>query len=90
MLPSFGCHAVSSAKLKAVNMEIAAAISIETMRAEPAKPAAMPMTTNMPAPIIAPTLMAVASNNPKVCLNWGWLLISGLISDSFKESVQRI
>ena len=69
MLPSFGCHAVSSAKLKAVNMEIIAAISIETIRAEPAKPATMPVTTNMPAPMIAPTLMAVASNKPKVGLS---------------------
>jgi len=65
MLPSFGCHAVSSAKLNAVSRDIIAAISMETMSAEPAKPAAMPVTTNMPAPMIAPTLMAVASNKPK-------------------------
>jgi len=50
-------------------MEIIAAISIETIKAEPAKPAAMPVTTNMPAPMIAPTLMAVASNKPKVGLS---------------------
>lgn len=66
MLPSVGCQAVSSAKLKAVNMDMIAAMSIEMTKAEPAKPAAMPVTTNMPAPIMAPTLIAVASNNPRV------------------------
>jgi len=38
---------------------------METIRAEPAYSAAIPVTTNMPAPMIAPTLMAVASNKPK-------------------------
>ena len=69
MLPSLGCHAVSSAKLNAVNRAIAAAMSIETIKAEPAKPAAMPVTMNIPAPMIAPTLMAVASNKPKEGFN---------------------
>jgi hypothetical protein len=39
-----------------------AAMIMETTRAEPACPAAMPMTTKMPAPTMAPTLIAVASN----------------------------
>jgi hypothetical protein len=71
-------------------MDMIAAMSIEMTRAEPAKPAAMPVTTNMPAPIIAPTLMAVASNNPKVCLNLDWELLSLLISDTLKECVQEL
>jgi hypothetical protein len=41
----------------------------------------MPVTTNIPAPIIAPTLMAVASNNPNVRLDRVGLFISELISD---------
>jgi len=85
MLPSFGCHEVSSAKLKAVSVDMIAAMSSEITRAEPAKPAAMPMATNMPAPIIAPTLMAVASNNPKVCLNLDWELLFPLIDDTLKD-----
>ncbi len=71
MLPSFGCQAVSSAKLKAVARETAAASSIETTRADPARPAAMPITTKMPAPIMAPMLMAAASNRPRLRFNPG-------------------
>ena len=69
MLPSMGFQAVNSAKLIAVSMDMAAAKSIETIKAEPAKPAAMPVTTYMPAPTIAPILMAVASHKPKVGLS---------------------
>src|SRR6185369_8600587 len=58
--------AVSSAKLSAVSSEIAAAISMETTTAEPARAAAIPVTTKMPAPMIAPTPMAVASSRPSV------------------------
>ena len=85
MLPSFGCHAVSSAKLNAVRSEMTAAISMETTRAEPAKPAAMPVTTNMPAPMIAPTLMAVASNKPKVGLSCDCSALFSLILTPFQK-----
>jgi hypothetical protein len=40
-------------------------MSMETMRAEPAKPAAMPVTTKIPPPIMAPTLTEAASNKLK-------------------------
>jgi hypothetical protein len=36
MLPSLGCQAVNSQKLRAVKIETAAAIIIETVNAEPA------------------------------------------------------
>lgn len=39
-----GSHEISSAKLKAVNSETVAAISIDTTRAGPAMPATMPVT----------------------------------------------
>ena len=65
MLPSLGCHDVSSAKLNAVNRDMSAAMNMETMRAEPAKPAAMPVTTKIPPPIMAPTLTEAASNKLK-------------------------
>jgi len=61
-----GNHSDNSAKLSAVKKEITAAISMEIIRADPAKPATIPVTTNMPAPIIAPMFRIVASNNPKV------------------------
>lgn len=48
--------------LRAENNAMKAAMSMETTRAEPACPAAMPVTTKMPAPTMAPTLIAVASN----------------------------
>jgi hypothetical protein len=69
MLPSFGSHAVSSVKLDAVNNEIAAATIMESKKADPARPAAIPVTTNIPPPIIAPTPIAVASNRPSEGLN---------------------
>jgi len=69
MLPSLGCHVVSSTKLNAVNRDMRAATSMETTSAEPAKPAAIPVTTKMPPPMIAPTLTETASNKPSDCLS---------------------
>src|SRR3989337_3857119 len=42
---------------------------METTNAEPAKPATMPVTTKIPPPIIAPTLIAVALHKPKARFN---------------------
>jgi hypothetical protein len=51
-------------KLIAVNAEMKNPIITDIMRAGPATPAAIPITTNMPAPIIAFTPIEKASNNP--------------------------
>jgi len=88
MLPSLGCQAVSSAKLKAVRRDMSAAMSMETTRAEPAKPAAMPVTTKMPPPMIAPMLMAVASNRLKdglsfFCSSLSMLLCASVVNTLF-------
>jgi hypothetical protein len=69
MPPSFGMKAASSAKLRAVKPEIMAPMSKEIMSAGPARPAAIPVTTKMPAPIIAPMPIAIASNRPSVFFN---------------------
>jgi hypothetical protein len=48
-----------------------AAIKIERITAGPANPAAIPITTNIPAPMIAPMLIAVASKRPRVAFTPG-------------------
>jgi hypothetical protein len=45
-------------------------VSIDMMSAEPASPAANPVTTRMPAPTIAPMSIEVASNRPDVRFSW--------------------
>jgi len=47
-----------------VNEAMAAEICIEIVKAGPARPAAIPVTTKIPPPIIAPKPIIVASNNP--------------------------
>lgn len=46
--------------------DMPALINRDRSSAGPARPAAMPVTTNMPAPTIAPTPIAIASNKPSV------------------------
>ena len=67
--PSFGIAEPSSAKLSAVNKATVPAIIIETITAGPAEPTAMPSTTKIPAPIIAPMPIDVASKRFKVLFN---------------------
>jgi hypothetical protein len=65
-----------------------AAIAMETTRAEPAKPATMPVTTKIPPPMIAPTFMAVALHNPKYgfsALRSSSLLITSLLKNPTKQ-----
>ena len=52
-----------------------AAMTRDTNIAEPASPATMPVTTNIPAPMIAPTFMAVASKRDRVGLREFWLFL---------------
>ncbi len=59
----------------AVNPEINAPIIKDINSAGPARPAAMPVTTKMPDPTIAPIPMAKASNNPSVLFSSAILLI---------------
>jgi hypothetical protein len=54
----------SSAKLNAVNAAIPALISRETRSAGPAREAPIPVTTKIPAPIIAPIPILNASKRP--------------------------
>jgi hypothetical protein len=67
---------MSSAKLRALSSATMAAAHIERMSAEPACAAAMPVTTKMPAPMIAPTPTAVASIRPSVGRSL-WLIATG-------------
>jgi hypothetical protein len=68
---------------------MSAAMNMETTRAEPAKPAAMPVTTKIPPPIIAPTLTATASNKPKEGFNLPSSLSSIAIIISIEECVLK-
>ena len=59
-----GFQAVNSAKLRAVKKATTPAIIMDVTIAEPARPATMPVTTKIPPPMIAPTLMATALQSP--------------------------
>ncbi len=61
-----GIKDANSAKLKAVNAEMPAPMSKDKSSAGPARPAAIPVTTKIPAPIIAPIPIFNASNKPNV------------------------
>jgi hypothetical protein len=52
--------------LSAVSNETAPAMDIDRMTADPAAPAAIPVTTKIPEPMIAPALIAVGSYRPTV------------------------
>ena len=63
---SFWEASTHSAKLCVVKRETTAAITMDINRAGPLILATVPVTTNIPAPMMAPTLMAVASSKPSV------------------------
>jgi len=67
--PSFGMAEPSSAKLKAVKEATTPATMMEKITEGPAKPIAMPKTTKIPAPMIAPTPIATASKRLRVLLS---------------------
>jgi hypothetical protein len=62
----------SSAKLKAVNKETTPAMIIENITPGPATPAAVPTTTNMPAPMMMPKPTETASNSVRLLFILYW------------------
>jgi hypothetical protein len=83
-------QAQSWAKLRVVNDAIMPAIMMETMIPGPAIPATMPVTTKIPAPIIAPTLMAVASNSPNARFSSGSEFLELVTSIILGQAIQYI
>lgn len=75
MLPSAGRQEISWMKLRAVRKVATAARPSEISRAEPARPAATPVTAKMPAPTVAPMLMAEAEKRLRLGLIPGFILI---------------
>jgi hypothetical protein len=63
--PARGMAEASSAYANAVSKVTAPLRANASSEAGPDSPAAIPVRTNMPAPIMAPTPIIVASNRPK-------------------------